>query len=65
MLKHIDTDRYLAASGKTFGRPINGQMEIVGVRSTSGPVHWQAMEGIYLHPPDVMEKHIHSHHTEL
>lgn len=65
MLKHVDTDQYLAASGKTFGRPINGQMEIVGVRSASGPVYWQAMEGVFLHPPNVMEKHIHSHHTEL
>ncbi|XP_022905943.1 stromal cell-derived factor 2 [Onthophagus taurus] len=62
MLKHIDTNQYLAASGKTFGRPINGQMEIVGVRSTSGSVHWQAMEGVFLHAPNIMEKHI---HTEL
>ncbi|KAK9736757.1 hypothetical protein QE152_g11306 [Popillia japonica] len=53
MLKHVDTDQYLAASGKTFGRPINGQMEIVGVRSASGPVYWQAMEGVFLHPPNI------------
>merc|ERR1712079_455448 len=31
MLKHVDTGAYLAASGQTFGRPINGQMEIVGL----------------------------------
>lgn len=64
MLKHVDTDQYLAASGKTFGRPISGQMEVVGVRSTSGPVHWQAMEGVFLHAPNIMEKHVHAH-TEL
>lgn len=65
MLKHVDTDQYLAASGRTFGRPINGQMEIVGVRSSTGSVHWQTMEGIYLHAPDITEKHMHTAHTEL
>lgn len=65
MLKHEDTDQYLAASGRTFGRPINGQMEIVGVRSSTGSVHWQTMEGIYLHAPDITEKHMHTIHTEL
>ncbi|XP_018336519.2 stromal cell-derived factor 2 [Agrilus planipennis] len=62
MLKHKDTDQYLAASGRTFGRPINGQMEIVGLESSSGSVHWQAAEGIYLHAPDFAAKHV---HTEL
>ena len=31
MFKHSDTGVYLAASGHTFGRPIHGQMEIVGL----------------------------------
>lgn len=65
MLKHIDTDQYLAASGRTFGRPINGQMEIVGMRSSTGSVHWQTMEGIFLHAPDISEKAMHNVHTEL
>ena len=26
MLKHVDTGMYLAASGHTFGRPIQGQV---------------------------------------
>lgn len=65
MFKHIDTDVYLSASGRTFGRPINGQMEIVGSHSSSGNVHWQAMEGVYIHPPDVTEKHTHFSHSEL
>lgn len=55
----------MSASGRTFGRPINGQMEIVGAHSSSGSVHWQAMEGIYIHPPDVAEKHSHYPHSEL
>lgn len=65
MLKHIDTDYYLGTSGRTFGRPINGQMEIVGLRSSSGSVHWEAMEGVFLHAPDLTEKHMHAVHTEL
>ena len=28
MLKHVDTGMYLAASGHTFGRPIQGQVQI-------------------------------------
>lgn len=63
MLRHVDTQMYLAVSGRTFGRPINGQMEVVGIKSSSGAVHWQSMEGVFLHTPDV-KHHIHQH-TEL
>lgn len=63
MLKHDDTDTYLATSGRTFGRPINGQMEVIGISSSSGSVHWQAMEGIFLHSPDLSASH--PIHTEL
>ncbi|KAF7266224.1 hypothetical protein GWI33_020410 [Rhynchophorus ferrugineus] len=63
MFRHVDTQMYLAVSGRTFGRPINGQMEVVGVKSSSGAVHWQAMEGVFLHTPDV-KHHVHQH-TEL
>lgn len=62
MLKHLDTEQYLAASGRTFGRPISGQMEIVGVYSGGGSTQWQTMEGIFLHGPDLAAKHV---HTEL
>lgn len=31
MFKHVATGVFLGASGHTFGRPINGQMEIVGL----------------------------------
>ncbi|XP_017779409.1 PREDICTED: stromal cell-derived factor 2 [Nicrophorus vespilloides] len=65
MLKHVDTEQYLATSGKTFGRPINGQMEIIGLRSSTGAVHWQSVEGVYLHASDAAEKHFHEAHTEL
>ncbi|ENN79956.1 hypothetical protein YQE_03603, partial [Dendroctonus ponderosae] len=63
MLKHVDTQVYLGVSGRTFGRPINGQMEVVGLKSSTGAVHWQSMEGVYLHAPDIQhDSHI---HTEL
>ena len=29
--KHVDTGVFLGVSGRTFGRPINGQMEVIGV----------------------------------
>ena len=31
MFKHVDTGVFLGASGHTYGRPIHGQMEIVGL----------------------------------
>lgn len=65
MLKHVDTQMYLSISGRTFGRPINGQMEVVGMHSSSGAVHWQSAEGVYLHAPDIAAKHSFSVHTEL
>lgn len=65
MFKHTDTDMYLSISGRTFGRPINGQMEVIGIRSSTGSVHWQASEGVFLHAPDLAARHTHSAHTEL
>ena len=29
--KHVDTGVFLGVSGRTFGRPIHGQMEIIGL----------------------------------
>ncbi|XP_067014053.2 stromal cell-derived factor 2 [Anabrus simplex] len=68
MLKHIDTQAYLSTTGRTYGRPINGQAEVVGVASqSSGHVFWQAMEGLFIHPSDFNPRQQHSHldHTEL
>lgn len=46
--------RFLAGSGRTFGRPINGQGEVVGVSSSySAYTDWQAMEGLFIHPNDL------------
>lgn len=47
-LKHIDTGRYLLNSGNQFGRPIQGQREIVGARSITRNGKWIAAEGVYM-----------------
>nr|CAG4652188.1 EOG090X0E0P [Triops cancriformis] len=65
MFKHIDTGMYLACSGHSYGRPINGQLEIVGISRSDTTTKWQAAEGLYIHPPNPEEKHRHSSHTEL
>lgn len=48
-LKHVDTGAFLGASGRTFGRPIHGQMEIVGMTGPTSTTQWKAAEGIYVH----------------
>ena len=44
---HPETNKYLAPSGREFGRPISGQMEIVASKSNS---KWKAMEGVFVKP---------------
>uniref|UniRef100_A0AC34RCH1 MIR domain-containing protein n=2 Tax=Panagrolaimus sp. JU765 TaxID=591449 RepID=A0AC34RCH1_9BILA len=46
--KHIDTGRYLSTSGQQFGRPISGQLEIVGVSSPGYGAIWKTAEGVYM-----------------
>uniref|UniRef100_A0A0K0F9F0 MIR domain-containing protein n=1 Tax=Strongyloides venezuelensis TaxID=75913 RepID=A0A0K0F9F0_STRVS len=47
-LKHVDTGRYLLNSGNQFGRPIQGQREIVGARSITKSSRWVIAEGVYM-----------------
>jgi len=61
-LKHIDTDVYLGLSGRTFGRPINGQFEVVGISRSSESSRWTTGEGIFVHPTESAKHHS---HTEL
>ncbi|XP_034183478.1 stromal cell-derived factor 2 [Osmia lignaria lignaria] len=64
MLKHVDTDTYLAVSGRVYGNPISGQTEVVGEYSPSSPhVEWITAEGVFIHPNDFKAQH-HAH-TEL
>lgn len=58
---HVDTDVYCSVSGRTFGRPINGQMEVIGVTNSYQSTEWKASEGIFIHPSQ-SSKPI---HTEL
>lgn len=64
MLKHVDTDAFLAVSGKTYGNPISGQFEVVGEYFSSSPhVEWISTEGVFIHPNDFKTQH--HPHTEL
>lgn len=65
MLKHVDTGAYLAASGHTYGRPINGQMEIVGTSRPDGSTQWRVQEGVFVHPSDFNPKRPTEAHDEL
>lgn len=56
MFKHVDTGVYLGASGYTFGRPIHGQMEIIGLTMPDATAKWRTQEGIYVHPSDFNPK---------
>ncbi|XP_028164459.1 stromal cell-derived factor 2 [Ostrinia nubilalis] len=65
-LKHVDTATFLAGSGRTFGRPISGQGEIVGINSQYGAyTDWQAKEGLFVHPSDPLPHQKHAVHSEL
>lgn len=61
-LRHIDTDSYLSVSGRTFGRPISGQMEIMGTTNALQATEWKAVEGLFIHPSSGTDQNI---HTEL
>ncbi|XP_070509953.1 stromal cell-derived factor 2 [Chironomus tepperi] len=60
--RHVDTRKFLGASGRSFGRPISGQMEIVGLNSGGTGSEWQSVEGIFIHPSEIIQQNI---HTEL
>ena len=37
-------------SGHSFGRPIAGQMEVVGLSSPDSTCKWRVQEGVYIKP---------------
>ncbi|CAD6991284.1 unnamed protein product [Ceratitis capitata] len=51
-LRHLDTGSYLGMSGRSFGRPISGQMEVVGFSSPQHGTRWTTAEGLYIVPKD-------------
>ncbi|XP_046606702.1 stromal cell-derived factor 2 [Neodiprion virginianus] len=65
MLKHIDTNVYLSSSERTYGNPITGQVEVVGMYTPMGDnSNWKSMEGLFIHPSDFKAQHTYQH-TEL
>ncbi|XP_029672029.1 stromal cell-derived factor 2 isoform X1 [Formica exsecta] len=63
-LKHVDTKTYLAVSGRTYGAPISGQMEVICEYSSNNPhTQWTTVEGMFVHPNDFNAQH--HRHTEL
>ncbi|KAK0180314.1 hypothetical protein PV327_005973 [Microctonus hyperodae] len=61
---HLDTNVFLSVSGRTYGSPIAGQVEVVGEYSEyNGYNQWQTMEGVFIDPVDMSNKHY--EHTEL
>nr|CAG4641224.1 EOG090X0E0P [Eulimnadia texana] len=68
VFQHVDTKVYLSCSGHTYGRPINGQMEIVGIKRNDQTTKWQTAEGLYIHQSSFNPKSSSSsrpEHTEL
>lgn len=61
--KHLDTSRFLGMSGRSFGRPISGQMEVVGLPNPYTGTDWLASEGLFIHPREPQVSH--NVHTEL
>lgn len=55
-LRHVDTQSYLSVSGSTFGRPINGQMEVIGTGNSNQATEWKAVEGLFIHPKESREQ---------
>uniref|UniRef100_A0A0R3RR38 MIR domain-containing protein n=1 Tax=Elaeophora elaphi TaxID=1147741 RepID=A0A0R3RR38_9BILA len=47
-LKHEDTDKFLAISGKQYGRPISGQYEVVAISTSKNAALWKTAEGIFM-----------------
>uniref|UniRef100_A0A1B0A1N2 MIR domain-containing protein n=1 Tax=Glossina pallidipes TaxID=7398 RepID=A0A1B0A1N2_GLOPL len=61
--RHVDTGAYLGLSGRSFGRPIAGQMEVAGLGSLHRDgTRWTTAEGLYIAPK---EKEAEYAHTEL
>ncbi|XP_012229878.1 stromal cell-derived factor 2 isoform X2 [Linepithema humile] len=57
MFKHVDTETFLAVSGRAYGNPISGQIEVVGDYSANSPhTQWTTMEGLFIHPNDFKDQ---------
>lgn len=64
VLQHRDTDMYLGVTSQQYGRPINGQSEVVGLPRSGVQAKWQAMEGVFVQRSELPVADSHEH-TEL
>jgi hypothetical protein len=62
-LKHVDTEKFLGMSGRSFGRPISGQLEVCGLPNPYSGTDWIASEGLFIHPKEPITPNY--AHTEL
>ncbi|XP_055923363.1 stromal cell-derived factor 2 [Eupeodes corollae] len=60
--RHVDTGVFLGLSGRSFGRPISGQMEVVGFNNPQHGTRWTTAEGLFIVQ---QEKETEYAHTEL
>lgn len=51
-LKHVDTERFLTMTGRTYGRPISGQIEVVGAKYPDPSAYWKTADGVFVKPDD-------------
>jgi dolichyl-phosphate-mannose--protein O-mannosyl transferase len=58
-LKHVDTEKWLSISGRTYGRPINGQLEVIGASYPDSSSYWQTMEGVFVKPTEEKMGEVH------
>nr|SVE71323.1 EOG090X0E0P [Daphnia similis]SVE71956.1 EOG090X0E0P [Daphnia similis]SVE72582.1 EOG090X0E0P [Daphnia similis] len=66
VFRHVDTNVYLATSGHAYGRPINGQLEIVGLMRLDSSCQWKTAEGLYIHTSTFNPKqNVKPEHNEL
>ena len=61
-LRHVDTNGYLGLSGRSFGRPISGQMEVICLHNPQHGTKWNTAEGLYIAPKEKTSEYA---HTEL
>ena len=57
--QHVDTEYFLTVSGRTFGRPINGQMEVIGMKGEHNAANWKSVEGIFVNSIETKEQNFH------
>jgi len=56
-LNHRETQTMLAISGKSFNRPIRGQLEVVTMKTPGNSGLWKAVEGVFVGMKENLAEH--------